>query len=300
MQLISKIQLKLNLFLVIMRENTVLEESGMSHKVYLPQVEMVYESLKKTDQLIANFFFYDANQFSDLSAKVVADYLHISLPSLTRFAQKCGYKGYRQLVYDVENSRVDHQEMNIGTSSVLTDYNTLLRKASALTQDGSLNRICQDLTRYKAIYIYGIGHSGLVAKEIELRFNRIGIPCRAITDREQILVNYAIVDEASLVIGLSISGKSDVVLMGLKSAAQQGGRTYILTTQKADYEGVDEMILVPSVLNLNYGNRISPQFPLLVIVDLIYDDIMRHNGELKDRIFKETLTVLDKPESAGR
>ncbi|MFV8814768.1 hypothetical protein ACNNLQ_06580 [Aerococcus urinaeequi] len=76
----------------------------------------------------------------------------------------------------MQNKRSDDQEINIGISSVLTDYSTLLKKASELTQDGSLNQISQDITKYKAIYIYGIGHLDLVAKEIELRFNRIGIP----------------------------------------------------------------------------------------------------------------------------
>ncbi len=265
----------------------------MSRKVYLPQVEMVYESLKKTDQMIANFFFNEAYDFPDLSAKMVANHLHISIPSLTRFAQKCGYKGYRQLIYDVESSKIDYAKNSMGITNVLSDYNTLLKKVSELTEGDKLKDLCQDILNQKVIYIYGIGHSGLVAKEIELRFNRIGIPCRAVTDREQILVNHAIVDEESLVIGLSISGQNRPILDGLKSASIKNGKTYILTTQKSDYEGVDKMILVPSVLNLNYGNRISPQFPLLVIVDLIYDNIMRHNGGLKDKIFKETLSILD-------
>lgn len=65
----------------------------MSQKVYLPQVEMVYESLKKTDLSIATFFFYEANWFSDLSAKILVDYLHISLPSLTRCARNVGIRG---------------------------------------------------------------------------------------------------------------------------------------------------------------------------------------------------------------
>ena len=68
------------------------------------------------------------------------------------------------------------QEMNIGISCVLTDYSTILKKAYELTQDGSLNQISQDITEYKAIFICGIGYLDLVAKEIELRFNRIGIP----------------------------------------------------------------------------------------------------------------------------
>lgn len=46
----------------------------MSQKVYLPQVEMIYESLKKNDLSIATFFFYEANRFSDLSAKILVDY----------------------------------------------------------------------------------------------------------------------------------------------------------------------------------------------------------------------------------
>ena len=66
--------------------------------------------------------------------------------------------------------------MNIGISSVLTDYSKKKKKASELTQDGSLNQISQDIIEYKAICIYGLGHLDLVAKEIELRFNRIGIP----------------------------------------------------------------------------------------------------------------------------
>ena len=68
------------------------------------------------------------------------------------------------------------KEMNIGISSVLTGYSTLLKKASELIQDGSLNQISQDIIEYKAICIYGLGHLDLLAKEIELRFNRIGIP----------------------------------------------------------------------------------------------------------------------------
>lgn len=266
----------------------------MTSKINLPQVEMIYESLNKNDKVIANFFFNEAQLFSDLSAKKVADHLHISIPTLTRFAQKCGYKGYRQLIYDVEYSKDDLDKNNVGSSNVLGDYSILLKKAAELNHDDTLKNICDDISTYDTIYIYGIGHSGLAAKEIELRFNRIGLKCRAITDREQILVNAAIVDTESLVIGLSISGKNEATIKGLKNASLKGGKTYLLTTQKYNYEGVDETIFVPSVINLNYGNRISPQYPLLIIVDLIYDRLMQNNSETKGKIFFETLvSILD-------
>lgn len=266
----------------------------MSSPIYLPRVELVYSSLNSTDQFIANFFFNEANEITDLSAKNVAHYLHLSESSLTRFAQKCGYEGYRQLIYDVENSKAMSNPEPALTNNVLADYTALLNKASELVQEDSLRNICQDIVKQKDLYIYGIGHSGLAAKEMELRFNRIGIRCKAITDADQILVNAAILDEDCLIIGLTLSGQKQAVTKALELASGKQAKTYLLTTQKADYPGVDELILVPSLFNLSYGNRISPQFPLLVIIDLIYDALMRTNRPVISKIFETTLSLLDK------
>lgn len=266
----------------------------MKNTIYLPRVEMIYTSLNNTDQLIANFFFTEAYHEPDLSAKHVSQLLHISESSLTRFAQKCGYDGYRQLIYDVESNKTEYPSDDIKPSNVLADYSTLLKKVTELTQDQHFQHICEDIASQKDIYIYGVGHSGLAAKEIELRFNRIGIRCKVVTDREQILVNYAVLGEDCLVIALSLSGENTAILKALELASAKGAKTYILTTQRRDYTGVDEIIAVPSVFNLDYGNRISPQFPLLVVIDLIYDYLMQTNRSLKSEIFETTLDILNK------
>ncbi|HFI2457015.1 TPA: MurR/RpiR family transcriptional regulator, partial [Streptococcus suis] len=51
----------------------------------------------------------------------------------------------------------------------------------------------------------------------------------------------------------------------------------------------DQIIPVASVRHLNYGNRISPQIPLLIMLDIIYAYFLAIDKERKETIFKHTI-----------
>ena len=76
------------------------EEKGI-----LNNIKSVYGNLTTLEKEIADFFL-NGPDIKDFSAQNVAAHLFISTPSLTRFAQKCGYSGYRQLLYDFQKNRV--------------------------------------------------------------------------------------------------------------------------------------------------------------------------------------------------
>jgi len=44
---------------------------------------------------------------------------------------------------------------------------------------------------------------------------------------------------------------------------------------------------------LSFGNRISPQFPLLVIIDVLYAYFLRSDFDSRQEIFSSTLSALD-------
>ena len=57
---------------------------------------------------------------------------------------------------------------------------------------------------------------------------------------------------------------------------------------------VNEVIPVASVKNLSFGNRISPQLPLLIITDIIYDYFMEVDNPKKNTtFFKQSLESLN-------
>lgn len=58
----------------------------------------------------------------------------------------------------------------------------------------------------------------------------------------------------------------------LNEAQRRGAKTVLLTAKNKGIfeEFCDEIVLLPSLKHLNYGNVISPQFPALVMLDIIY------------------------------
>ena len=61
----------------------------------------------------------------------------------------------------------------------------------------------------------------------------------------------------------------------------------------------DEVILVPSLLHMNHGHFISPQFPLLVMIDILYAAFMRQNRDFKNNLHRQTLDALHKNHRDG-
>jgi DNA-binding MurR/RpiR family transcriptional regulator len=61
------------------------------------------------EKTIADFFINNQKKIN-FSAKSVAAKLFVSEASLSRFAQKCGYRGYREFIYQYEESFVEKKE----------------------------------------------------------------------------------------------------------------------------------------------------------------------------------------------
>lgn len=64
-------------------------------KSIIPVIESVYPSFTPLERTVADFFIHNTDE-SDLSARHVSELLYVSEASLSRFAKKCGYTGYRE------------------------------------------------------------------------------------------------------------------------------------------------------------------------------------------------------------
>ena len=51
----------------------------------------------------------------DFSAKEIAKHLFVSEASLSRFAKKCGFRGYREFIYQYEESFEEKNKETHGT-----------------------------------------------------------------------------------------------------------------------------------------------------------------------------------------
>ena len=240
---------------------------SLSKRKIIPLIESYYHTFTPLERTIADFFMHNTEE-EDLSSRHISGILYVSEASLSRFAQKCGFHGYREFIYEYKQS---------------------------LTPDkAQIARITKLLVSRPRVYVYGRGSSGLVAQEMKLRFMRIGLNIEAVTDSHIMKVNSVILDESCLVIGISVSGQTADIISSLKAAHQRGAYTLLMTARqdKSYQEFCDETLIFASMEHLEYGNIISPQFPILLVLDVLYAHYLQIDRSKKEALHEYTIQTL--------
>lgn len=260
----------------------------------ITSIESNLEKMTSTEKDIAYYFLKNRN-ITQIGTTFFCKELHVSKASLTRFSKKCGFIGFREFLYQY-HIMVENQKKSSGykdwTQNVLSDYEEMLQKNYSVLDEVKLERIKNMIESASKIYFYGKGSSALALSELKMRFMRLGIIGEMIDDDDMILWNSLLVDDSCLIIGATISGKTKSIIKGLSSAKQKGAKTILMTTRNFDkHDFCDELVLLPSTENLSYGNKISPQFPILLMTDCLFsfflDDDERRSYYNRTIIHKE-------------
>lgn len=260
----------------------------------IPVIESNYDNFTPVEKNIGDYFIHN-KELENFSAKTVSERLFVSEASLSRFAKKCGFRGYRDFIYQYEESfSVKQVAITGNTRKVLNAYQELLNNTYNLVDEKQMERICGFISKAGRVFVCGLGSSGLAAKEMELRFMRIGVDITAINHGDMMRMRGVFQDEHCVVFGVSISGESDSILYLLEEAHRRKARTVLLASKnKPELDGFcDEVVLLPSLLHLNYGNLISPQFPVLVMTDIFYSYYLEQNKDEKEVLHDSTLRAL--------
>ena len=253
-------------------------------------IDLHFEELTELEQEIARYFLQPETIQDDLSSQQVTQKLHISQAALTRFAKKCGFTGYREFVFQYQHqaSKQDthsHKHSPL-TKRVLRSYSIMREQTQDLIDEEQLERVAQLIDDAERVYFFGTGSSGLIAREMKLRFMRLGVVCEALTDRDGFAWTTSIMDENCLVLGFSLSGTTQSVLDSLLDAKDMGAKTILFTSSPSkDCQAYTETVLVASHSQSSYIQRISAQLPMLFLTDLIYAYFLEINRESKEKIF---------------
>ncbi len=269
-------------------------------------IENQYDKLTHVEQSVADFFI-ENKQEGDFSSKNVARLLYVSEATLSRFAKKCGYKGYREFIYvyekDLEFERASvkkEKDVELFTKKVKDSYQNLLNDSFKMLDDNQIRRIALMFGSYRRVLVFGTGSSGYVAQEFQLRFMRIGMDVAAVTDSQMIRMSAALAGTDTLVVAISLSGRTGDILESIR-IAKRGGAAVIFITSNTETEECslcDEVVKAASIENLDEGTKISPQFPLLVLIDVLYSYYFANDFYFKAQKYKDTLIAIKGTEGA--
>ena len=271
-------------------------------KSVIPIIESKYTLFTNNEKKIADYFLQcDANM--DINIQNVAEQLYVSQASISRFAKKCGFVGFREFIFAyLDSARVKKPNGNSTTQNVFNTYQDLLNKAYSLLDNDQVQRIVKMLVNSKKVIAVGKGSSGYAASEMESRFVRVGLDIDSLTDSDRIRMQSVFLKDGDTVVAFSISGKTEDIIFLLKHAHDRGKKTVFFTAADNPHlhEFCDEVVLVASLEYLENGNLISPQFPMLLVLDLIYSEYINIDPVFKSAILEDTVTTLNKKEDDRR
>lgn len=255
-----------------------------------------YDKFTDVEKLIADYFIQNKRK-EDFSTKNIKKKLHVSESSMTRFSQKCGFKGYREFIYRYEEGFLEGiSNSSFNVEEVLNTYGRILNTFPSLVNNDQINRIVDLIINSQSVLFVGIGSSGLVAREMQSRLTRLGILAMAIDYQDEMRMRAVFQKENSTLVGFSLSANKESVLFSLKQAKENGAKTILVTSNSKDeFTYIDEKVIIPTIENLRGGNIISPQFPILVFMDFCYNKILKNNLETnyRETLHKKTIDALD-------
>ena len=271
----------------------------MEQEFHIP-TEASYKKMTAVERSVADFFIGNKDDM-DFSSKNISRVLYVSEATLSRFSQKCGYKGYREFIFSYERdlkfeqkSEGTEKDVGLFAHRVQNSYQKLLQENFRILDEEQVRRVAGMLNVSKRVLIFGIGNSGYAAEEFQLRFMRIGMDVNAVTDSHMMKIGAALAGEETLVIAITLSGETAEVLESIRIAKSRGASIICITAVSGSSVAKEsqEVIQVAALKNLDTGTKISPQFSILAIMDVLYSYYFANDSYFKTQKYKATLSAI--------
>lgn len=265
-------------------------------------IECSMDKFTKTEEELAHYILQRPEEVSQLTISQIAKKLHISPATITRFCQKLAFSGFNEFRHElkrfVDLRNTPKNMKNIKQvdyfAKLYQDHLGIIDNTFHITTYDNIQKAVSFLTKANKIHVYGIGSSGIAAQEFKSKFFRIGLTVEAITDPHQSMMDAALSNENSVVIGISISGTTKEVISAVKIAKKQGACILVFTGDKnSDLSQLGDLtLLVTSKNSMHMGQNISPLLPLLLLFDLLYTELVAKDYKNRISIREKTLKVL--------
>ena len=193
-----------------------------------------------------------------------------------------------------QKSEGTEKDVGLFARRVQNSYQKLLQENFRILDEEQVRRVAGMLNVSKRVLIFGIGNSGYAAEEFQLRFMRIGMDVNAVTDSHMMKIGAALAGEETLVIAITLSGETAEVLESIRIAKSRGASIICITAVSGSSVAKEsqEVIQVAALKNLDTGTKISPQFSILAIMDVLYSYYFANDSYFKTQKYKATLSAI--------
>ncbi|AWS49634.1 MULTISPECIES: MurR/RpiR family transcriptional regulator [Providencia] len=203
--------------------------------------------LAENQRKIAQFILENPENVLNLSSQQLAEILDVSQSAIVKFSQKVGVKGYPALKLALSEI-IGRQQLKEGAphsalhNRIAPDDNLMvvaqklaMEKNHSITETTKLidfrqfERIVERIDQSQRVQIVGIGGSGLTAKDLSYKLQKIGITTLVESDHHVQIAAALTLNAHDVQIVISFTGKRKDMLTAANIARKQGACVIAIT-----------------------------------------------------------------------
>lgn len=223
----------------------------------------------------------------------LAEICSVGDATILRFCRKIGFKGYQdfKLAVAQELSLQNSRNQNEGTfiERIQSNMQKVIEDTYEALNQESLEKAIRWLKERTDVVIYGVGHSGITALDLQSRLMRVGKNVQVITDTHFQIMRSCSATKETLVIALSLSGSTMDIVDSVKKAKEKGAKVIAITSYVRSplTKQSDVVLLTSGKENPLDGGSMVAKVSQLYIIDLLCTGYILTDLERAQRIKKE-------------
>ncbi|GAB6106750.1 MurR/RpiR family transcriptional regulator [Fusibacter bizertensis] len=245
---------------------------GQKLSVLMEQFKPNYtkSELKLFNYIVENLESVMYNSLTELSERCI-----VGEATILRFCRKIGFNGYQEFKLAIA------QELTMLRASLPDEDHFINRiKSNTLKAIGDtfdaidekqLEKAIDWIDNYDEIVVYGVGHSGLTALDLQSKLMRIGKNVQVVIDPHFQIMRSCSASERTLIIAISITGRTKDIVDSVGKAKENNAKVIAITSfvRSPLTKFSDIVLLTSGKENPLDGGSMVGKVSQLFVVDLL-------------------------------
>ena len=265
-------------------------------------------SFSPIEQRIARYFIEHRDALTATPILQGAEACQTSKSAVVRLCKRMGYSGYKDFLTSLsaELALMRHEQRSAYTDiypgssvqeiCVLVTQNSV-RALEATLQSMDMGRMedaVQAVANAPRLDLYGVGNSGIVAQDAELKFRRIGFNAYAATDAHRQVISASTLRKGDVALLFSYYGETRDILETLEIVQRRGATAIAITRfgQSSLASKADIVLQVASTEGLIRSGAMASRLVMLGLLDMLFTAVSSLKHEQIQEELESTAAAL--------
>lgn len=196
--------------------------------------------------------------------------------TILRFCRKVGFGGYQDFKLAVAQELSIVKQMASGSDDtymerIRSNFKQVIDDTYEVIDPIALQKAIDCIKKSAEVLVYGVGHSGVTALDLQSRFLRIGKNVAVVADPHFQMMRSCSVDAQTVVIAISLTGSTKDIVDAVKKAKENHATVIAITnyTKSALTKLSDIVLMTSGKENPLDGGSMVAKVSQLFVIDML-------------------------------